>query len=74
MATYIKEGGGGNIGAILVGIAVLIVAVIAGIWFLNSSHNDAVRTDAVTGAASSVAQSAERAADSASSAAQQATR
>jgi hypothetical protein len=61
--TYVDRGGSG-IGGVIVGIAVLALVAIVAFFLLQSSRNDAMRTDAVTGAASTVADSASSAADS----------
>jgi hypothetical protein len=59
--TYVDRGGGG-VGGVIIGIAVLALVAIVAFFLLNSSRNDAVRTDAVTSAASTVADSATNAA------------
>lgn len=70
--TYVDAGGGSGVGGILVGIAVLAMVAIVAFFLLQSSRNDTAQTDAVTSAASSVANSAATAADSVGSAATQA--
>jgi hypothetical protein len=60
--TYIDRGGNG-FGSLMVGIAVLAVVAIIAFFVIQSSRNDAIRTDAVSSAASSVAGSAGAAAD-----------
>jgi hypothetical protein len=72
-ATYIERGGGSGIGAVIIGIAVLALVAIVAFFLLSANRNDAMRTDAVTGAASSVADSAQTAAGSVSDAARSAT-
>ena len=67
--TYVDRGGSG-IGGVIVGIAVLALVAIIAFFLLNQSRNDNLRTDAVTGAASSVADSASGAAKSVGDAAQ----
>ena len=69
--TYIDKGGSG-LGGVLVGIAVLAMVAIVAFFLLQSNRNDAVRTEAVTSAASSVAESASSAANGVSAAANQA--
>jgi hypothetical protein len=70
--TYIEKGGGSGIGGILIGAAVLILVAIVAFVFLSQNRHEQIRTDAVTGAASSVAQSASTAADRVGSAADRA--
>jgi len=69
--TYVDKGGSG-IGGVVIGIAVLAMVAIVAFFLLQSNRNDAIRTDAVTSAASSVANSASSAADGVSSAANKA--
>src|SRR6478735_3688657 len=69
--TYVDKGGSG-IGGVVIGIAVLALVAIVAFFLLQSNRNDAIRTDAVTSAASSVANSASSAADGVSSAANKA--
>ena len=71
--TVVERRGGSGMG-VLAAVAVLaLVAIVA--WFLlNANRQEAVRTDAVTDAAASVADSAEGAAESVADAAQNATR
>ena len=75
--TYVDRGGSG-VGGVIIGIAVLALVAIIAFFLLNQSRNDNLRTSAVTGAASSVADSASSAAknvgDAAGTAADQATR
>jgi len=75
--TYVDRGGSGA-GGVIIGIAVLALVAIIAFFLLNQSRNDNLRTQAVTGAASSVADSASSAAktvgDSAAGAADNATR
>jgi hypothetical protein len=59
--TYVERKGVG-IGGVIIGIAVLALVAIVAFFLLQSSRNDAMRTDAVAGAASSVAESASNAA------------
>jgi hypothetical protein len=65
--TYVDRGSG--LGGVIIGIAVLALVAIVAFFLMTQSRNDAVRTSAVTGAASSVANSASRAADSVGNAA-----
>jgi hypothetical protein len=68
--TYVdRSGGGSGIGAVIIGVAVLALVAIIAFFLLQSNRNDAIRTDAVTSAASSVADSASNAANSVGSAA-----
>ena len=66
--TYVDKGGSG-IGGVVIGIALLALVAIVAFFLLQSNRNDAIRTDAVTSAASSVADSASNAADSVGNAA-----
>lgn len=61
--TYVDKGGSG-VGGVIIGIAVLALVAIVAFFLLTQSRNDAIRTDAVTSAASSVADSADSAAKS----------
>ncbi|MGA0607543.1 hypothetical protein ACO2Q0_16250 [Phenylobacterium sp. VNQ135] len=70
--TYVERGGSG-MGGVIIGIAVLALVAIVAFFLLQSSRNDAMRTDAVAGAASSVADSASSAADSVGDAARSVT-
>jgi hypothetical protein len=70
--TYVDKGGGSGLGGVIIGIAVLAMVAIVAFFLLQSNRNDAIRTDAVTSAASSVADSASNAADSVGSAANRA--
>ena len=67
--TYVDKGGGSGMGGVIIGIAVLALVAIVAFFLLQSSRNDALRTDAVTSAASSVADSASSAAQGVSNAA-----
>ena len=69
--TYVDKGGSG-IGGIIVGIAVLAMVAIIAFFLMQSNRNDAIRTEAVTSTASSVADSASTAADSVGAAADRA--
>lgn len=60
--TYIDKGGSG-FGGVLVGIAVLAMVAIVAFFLLQANRNDAIQTEAVTSAASSVADSAATAAE-----------
>ena len=66
--TYVEKGGSG-FGGILVGIAVLAMVAIVAFFLLQANRNDALQTQAVTSAASSVADSAATAAEGVSDAA-----
>ena len=67
--TYVDKGGGSGLGGVLIGIAVLAMVAIVAFFLLQTSRNDALETQAVTGAASSVAESVGSAADSVGNAA-----
>lgn len=69
--TYVDRGGSG-LGGIIIGIAVLALVAIVAFFLLQSNRNDAIRTDAVTSAASTVADSASNAADNVGDAASRA--
>ncbi|WP_068877266.1 MULTISPECIES: hypothetical protein [unclassified Phenylobacterium] len=70
--TYVDTGRGSGLGGVLIGIAVLAMVAIVAFFLLQSNRNDAMRTEAVTSAASSVADSAAGAAEGVTSAASQA--
>ena len=71
--TYVDAGGGGSgMAGVIIGIAVLALVAIVAFFLLQSNRNDALRTDAVTSAASSVADSASTAANSVGDAAHEA--
>jgi hypothetical protein len=55
--TYVDKGGGSGIGGVIIGIAVLALVAIVAFFLLNANRNDAIRTDAVSSAASNVANS-----------------
>lgn len=57
--TVIERRGGG--GGLLIGLAVLIAVLIGGYFLFAQSRNDAIRTDAVAGAAKSVGDTADKA-------------
>ena len=69
--TYVDRGGPG-VGGVIIGIAVLALVAIVAFFLLNANHNDAIRTNAVTSAASTVANSTSDAARSVGNAAQDA--
>ena len=69
--TYV-DGGGSGLGGVVIGIAVLALVAIVAFFLLTSYRNDAIRTEAVTSAAGSVADSAATAADNVGSAANRA--
>lgn len=62
--TYVDRGGGSGVGGVIIGIAVLALVAIVAFFLLTQSRNDTLQTEAVTGAASSVADSASSAARS----------
>ena len=59
--TYVDRGGSG-VGGVIIGLAVLALVAIIAFFLLNQNRNDAIRTNAVTSAASTVADSAANAA------------
>lgn len=69
--TYVDKGGSG-FGGVLIGIAVLALVAIVAFFLLQYNRNDTLRTDAVTSAASSVADSASNAASNVGDAANRA--
>ena len=66
--TYVERRGSG-LGGVIIGIAVLALVAIVAFFLLQTSRNDTLETQAVTGAASSVAESVGSAADSVGNAA-----
>ena len=62
--TYVDAGGGFGMGGVILGIAALALVAIVAFFLLNANRNDTIRTDAVTSAASSVADSTATAAKS----------
>jgi hypothetical protein len=70
--TYVDRGGSG-VGGVVIGLAVLALVAIIAFFLLNQSRNDNMRTNAVTSAASSVADSASSAAQNVGDAASSAT-
>ncbi|TAL31885.1 MAG: hypothetical protein EPN98_15385 [Phenylobacterium sp.] len=66
--TYVEKRGSG-LGGIMVGVAVLAMVAIVAFFLLQANRNDALQTQAVTSAASSVADSAATAAEGVSDAA-----
>lgn len=66
--TYVEKRGSG-FGGIMVGVAVLAMVAIVAFFLLQANRNDALQTQAVTSAASSVADSAATAAEGVSDAA-----
>jgi len=63
--TYVDNGGGrGGLGGVIIGIAVLALVAIVAFFLLDANRNDALRTNAVTSAASTVADSTATAARS----------
>lgn len=61
--TYVDRGGSG-MGGVIIGIAVLALVAVVAFFLMTQNRNDAIRTNAVTSAASSVADSAGQAAKS----------
>ncbi|WP_374472757.1 hypothetical protein [Phenylobacterium sp.] len=70
--TFVERRGSGA-GGVIIGIAVLALVAIVAFFLLSQSRNDAIRTDAVSSAASSVADSASNAAGAVSDAAESVT-
>ncbi len=62
--TYVDHGPKSGLGGVLIGIALLALVAVVAFFLLNANHNDALRTDAVTSAASSIAGSTTSAAKS----------
>lgn len=62
--TVVERRGGSGVGGVIIGIAVLALVAIVAFFLLQMTQNDAMETQAVTGAASSVAESASSAAQS----------
>ena len=57
--TYVDAGGGGSgMAGVIIGIAVLALVAIIAFFVVSAGRNDAIRTNAVTSAASSVAATA----------------
>lgn len=54
--TVIERRGGG--GGLLIGLAVLVLVVIGAFYLINQNNREAVKTDAITGAAESVSDAA----------------
>jgi len=71
-ATYVDRGGSG-VGGVIIGIAVLALVAIVAFFLMTQSRNDSLRTDAVTGAASSVSHAADNVGSAAGKAADAAT-
>lgn len=46
--TYVDRGGGSGVGGVIVGVAILALVAIVAFFLLQSSRNDAMRTNAVT--------------------------
>ena len=65
--TYVDRGGSGASG-VIIGIAVLALVAIVAFFLLNQGRNDNLRTNAVTGAASSVSHAANNVGNAASDA------
>ena len=59
-----------GVGGVLIGIAVLALVAVIAVFLLNQNRNDAIRTNAVTSAASTVADSTSAAAKDVGDAAQ----
>jgi hypothetical protein len=66
--SYVDRGGSG-VGGVIIGIALLALVAIAALFMLDANRNDALRTEAVTSAASSAANATSNAAKSVGNAA-----
>ncbi len=71
--TTVVERRGGGMGGILAAVVLVALVAIVGYFLLNMNRQEAAQTNAVSEAASSVADSAEGAANSVADAAQNAT-
>ena len=60
--TVIERRGGGG-GTLLIGLVLLIAVLIGGYFLYNRAQNDNLRTDAITGAAKDVGDTAKKAGD-----------
>ncbi len=69
--TYVDRGGSA-LGSVLIGIAILALVAVIAFFLVNQNRNDAIRTNAVTSAASSMADSTAAAARDVGNAAQDA--
>lgn len=69
--TYVDRGGSG-LGSVIIGMAMLALVAVIAFFLLNQNRNDAIRTNAVTSAASSIANSTASAAQDVGHAANQA--
>ena len=67
--TYVDRGGGFGMTGVIIAIVLLALLAMGAVYMLNANRNDALRTDAVTSAASSVANSTADAAKSVGNAA-----
>ncbi len=70
--TVVERRSGGGMGVLAL-VALVALVAIAAYFFLNANRQEGVRTEAVTDAAASVAESAEDAAGSVAEAAREAT-
>jgi hypothetical protein len=62
--TVVVERRGGGAG-LLIGLAVLILVVLGALYLINQNNREAVKTDAITGAAESVGDAAKDVGDAA---------
>jgi hypothetical protein len=71
--TYVeRRSGGGSAGTIILAFVALAAVLIVGFFLLNANRQETARTEAITGAADSVASSAASVGDSVSGAADRA--
>jgi hypothetical protein len=55
-----RGGGGGGAAGLFIGMILLAALVIGAVFLLNQNRNDAIKTDAIAGAAKSVERGAEK--------------
>ncbi len=61
--TVVVERSGGGGFAVLMGVILLVAVAIGAVYLFNQNQNDAIRTDAVAGAAKSVERTADKVGD-----------
>ncbi|MDV3457029.1 hypothetical protein RZN05_08550 [Sphingomonas sp. HF-S4] len=57
-STVVVERRGGSGGALLIGLAVLVLVVLGGLYLVNQNQRENVKTDAITSAAKDVGDAA----------------